>query len=153
DGTMARMPDLARFAKLHGLKIGAIEDLIAYRLKNDRIVKRVAQAAVATSIAGAFDLYVYETTAEPGEHRALVKGNLVKGGPVRVRVHAVNVLGDVLGIGGHAACGTVVEQSMRAVEKEGRGVIVLIRDLRPKSISDWVARRRTPGAEDASKER
>jgi 3,4-dihydroxy 2-butanone 4-phosphate synthase/GTP cyclohydrolase II len=154
DGTMARMADLARFAKVHGLKIGAIEDLIAYRLRNDRIVKRVARTTVETSIAGEFDLYVYETTSEPAEHLALVKGNIAKGGPILVRVHAVNVLHDVLGIGGHGDSGTVIEQSMRAIEAEGRGVLVLIRDLRPKSVSDWVTRRDLPGAaKDLSKER
>lgn len=154
DGTMARMADLAKFAKVHGLKIGAIEDLIAYRLKNDRIVKRVARTTVETSIAGEFDLYVYETTSEPAEHLALVKGNIAKGGPILVRVHAVNVLHDVLGIGGHGDSGTVIEQSMKAIETEGRGVLVLIRDLRPKSVSDWVTRRDLPGAaKDLSKER
>ena len=66
DGTMARLEDLVGFAKAHGLKIGAIEDLIAYRLQNDRVVKRVAKTTVETSAAGAFDLYVYETTTEPG---------------------------------------------------------------------------------------
>jgi len=154
DGTMARMADLARFAKVHGLKIGAIEDLIAYRLRNDRIVKRVARTTVETSIAGEFDLYVYETTSEPAEHLALVKGNIAKGGPILVRVHAVNVLHDVLGIGDHGDSGTVIEQSMKAIEAEGRGVLVLIRDLRPKSVSDWVTRRDLPGAaKDLSKER
>jgi 3,4-dihydroxy 2-butanone 4-phosphate synthase/GTP cyclohydrolase II len=154
DGTMARMADLARFAKVHGLKIGAIEDLIAYRLRNDRIVKRVARTTVETSIAGEFDLYVYETTSEPAEHLALVKGNIAKGGPILVRVHAVNVLHDVLGIGGHGDSGTVIEQSMKAIEAVGRGVLVLIRDLRPKSVSDWVTRRDLPGAaKDLSKER
>ena len=74
DGTMARLADLVGFAKAHGLKIGAIEDLIAYRLQNDRIVKRVAQTTVETSAAGAFDLYVYETTAEPGEHSGARQG-------------------------------------------------------------------------------
>jgi 3,4-dihydroxy 2-butanone 4-phosphate synthase/GTP cyclohydrolase II len=153
DGTMARMADLARFAKVHGLKIGAIEDLIAYRLKNDRIVKRIARTEVETSV-GAFDLYVYETTSEPAEHLALVKGNISKGGPVLVRVHAVNVLHDVLGIGGHGESGTAIEQAMRAIEAEGRGVLVLIRDLRPKSVSDCIARGRSPGSEkNLSKER
>lgn len=154
DGTMARMADLARFAKHHDLKIGAIEDLIAYRFKNDRIVKRIAQTPVETTTAGSFDLHVYETTVETGEHLALVKGNISKGGPVLVRVHALNVLHDVLGIDGHTESGTVIEQSMRAIEAEGRGVLVLIRDLRPKSVSDWVTRRNTPGAlADLSKER
>jgi len=154
DGTMARMADLVRFAKIHDLKIGAIEDLIAYRFKNDRVVKRVAKTTVETSIAGAFDLYVYETTAEPAEHLALVKGNIANGSAPLVRVHAVNMLHDVLGIGGHGDSGTAIEQSMRAIEAEGRGILVLIRDLRPKSMSDWGARRNSPGIErDSSKER
>jgi 3,4-dihydroxy 2-butanone 4-phosphate synthase/GTP cyclohydrolase II len=154
DGTMARMDDLAGFAKVHGLKIGAIEDLIAYRLKNDRIVKRVAKTEVETAIAGDFDLYVYETTSEPAEHLALVKGNIAKGGPVLVRVHAVNMLGDVLSVDGRSDSGSTIEQAMRAVEAEGRGVIVLIRDLRPKSVSEWVTRRQNPGSErEPNKER
>lgn len=145
DGTMARMPDLVPFAKTHELKIGAIEDLIAYRLKNDRIVKPVAKAEVETSIAGKFDLHIYETTVEAAEHLALVKGNIRSGEPVLVRVQPVNVLHDVLNIGGAGGgagdSGTAIEQSMRAIEKEGRGVIVLIRDLRAKALSEWVARR------------
>jgi 3,4-dihydroxy 2-butanone 4-phosphate synthase/GTP cyclohydrolase II len=154
DGTMARMADLARFAKVHNLKIGAIEDLIAYRLKNDRIVKRVARTEVETSVAGNFELYVYETTSEPAEHLALVKGNIAKGGPVLVRVHAINMLRDMLGIGGIGESGTAIEQAMREIEAEGRGVIVLIRDLRPKSVSNWVARGQLPGAgSDLGKER
>ena len=153
DGTMARMPDLVPFAKHHGLKIGAIEDLIAYRLKNDRIVKRVARTRVDTALAGPFDLHVYETTVEPAEHLALVKGNLSGPGPVLVRVHAVNVFDDVLGVGSHGS-NTIVAQAMRAIEKEGRGVLVLIRDLRAKSVSDWVLRREEPsGQKDQAKER
>src|SRR5205085_12690377 len=98
DGTMARMPDLVAFAQRHGLKIGAIEGLIAYRLKNDHLVRAVARTRVNTAAAGAFDLHVYEATVEPGEHLALVKGDLSAPGPVLVRVHAVNALADLLGI-------------------------------------------------------
>jgi 3,4-dihydroxy 2-butanone 4-phosphate synthase / GTP cyclohydrolase II len=140
DGTMARMPDLVPFAQRHGLKIGTIEDLIAYRLQNDRLVKQVAQTKVESAVGGAFDLHVFTTTVEPVEHLALVKGDLSKPGPVLVRVHAVNVASDVLGIGGAPG---VVASAMRAVEQEGRGVIVLIRDLGPKSVSEWIARRAT----------
>lgn len=139
DGTMARLPDLVRFAKQHTLKIGAIEDLIAYRLKNDRVIRHTARTTIDTAHAGSFDLNVYETTVEPVEHLALVKGNIANGGPVLVRVHVLNVLHDVLGAG--AANTSIVEQSMRAINAEGRGVIVLIRDLRPKAIADWVARK------------
>jgi 3,4-dihydroxy 2-butanone 4-phosphate synthase/GTP cyclohydrolase II len=140
DGTMARMPDLIPFAQRHGLKIGTIEDLIAYRLKHDRLVKQVAETKVDSTLAGSFDLRVFTTTVEPVEHLALVKGDISgRGGPVLVRVHAVNVLGDLLGIGGVAGEG--VAKAMRAIEREGRGVIVLIRDLGPKSVSEWVGRR------------
>ena len=153
DGTMARMPDLVAFAQKHGLKIGTIEDLIAYRLKHDRLVRAVAETNVESAYGGAFTLKVYETTtAEPVEHLALVKGDLATGGPVLVRVHAVNAAGDLLGVGG----GTEIAGAMRAIEAEGRGVLVLIRDLRPKSVSAWIKQRASQtvgGAKDGGKER
>jgi 3,4-dihydroxy 2-butanone 4-phosphate synthase/GTP cyclohydrolase II len=139
DGTMARVPDLVAFAQKHGLKIGTIEDLIAFRLKHDRIVRRVATRRVDSAFGAGFDLHVFETTVESAEHIALVKGDLSQPGPVLVRVHAVNLLGDVLGIGSAAGQSSSVQRAMEAIETEGRGVIVLIRDLRPKSVSSWVA--------------
>jgi 3,4-dihydroxy 2-butanone 4-phosphate synthase/GTP cyclohydrolase II len=139
DGTMARMPDLVAFAQRHGLKIGTIEDLIGYRLRHDRVVRQIAKSKVDSAHGGSFDLCVYETTVEPVEHLALVKGDLSAPGPVLVRVHAVNALADLLGVGPDAAKGSLIEKSMRAIADEGRGVIVLIRDLRPKSVSDWIA--------------
>lgn len=145
DGTMSRMPDLVPFAQRHGLKIGTIEDLIAYRLKHDRLVKQVAQTKVESAFGGNFDLHVFTTTVEPVEHLALVKGDLSAPGPVLVRVHAVNVAGDLLGIGD---TGGAVPSAMKAIEKEGRGVIVLIRDLGPKSVSDWIARRKNVPAKE-----
>ena len=154
DGTMARMGDLVPFAKKHGLKIGAIEDLISYRLKNDRIIRQVAKTSVDTRLGGAFDLHVYETTVEPAEHLALVKGKITGAGPVLVRVHAVNVFQDVLGLGGVGETDTVIAKALKAIKKEGRGVLVLIRDLRAKSLSDWVLRQSEPaGKKDAASER
>ncbi|WP_291001049.1 3,4-dihydroxy-2-butanone-4-phosphate synthase [Hyphomicrobium sp.] len=143
DGTMARMPDLVAFAQRHGLKIGAIEDLIAYRLRNDHLVRAIAKTRVNTAAAGQLDLHVYETTVEPGEHLALVKGDLSAPGPVLVRVHAVSLLGDLLGVG-EAGEGMQIANSLRMIEKEGRGVVVLIRDLRPKLVSEWIAGRVQP---------
>jgi 3,4-dihydroxy 2-butanone 4-phosphate synthase/GTP cyclohydrolase II len=151
DGTMARMPDLIPFAKHHGLKIGTIEDLISYRLENDRLVVPVAETSIDTVFGGTFDLHVFTTTVDPAEHLALVKGDLEKPGPVLVRVHAVNVPGDLLGVGVDPAVGTPVAQSMRAIESEGRGVIVLIRDAAPGSVSAWIAARREHGKEAAKK--
>ncbi len=142
DGTMARLPDLVAFAQRHGLKIGAIEDLIAYRLRNDHLVRAIAKTMVKTAAAGEFDLHVYETTVEPGEHLALVKGDVSAPGPVLVRVHAVNLLSDLLGVG-EAGEGPIAN-SLRMIEKEGRGVVVLIRDLRPKSVSEWISGRVQP---------
>jgi 3,4-dihydroxy 2-butanone 4-phosphate synthase / GTP cyclohydrolase II len=147
DGTMARVPDLIGFAQKHSLKIGTIANLIAYRLKHDRLVRRVAETTVDSSHGGTFALKVYETTtAEPVEHLALVKGDIGTGGPVLVRVHAVNPAADLLGIGGS----TDIASAMRAIAAEGRGILVLIRDVRPKSVSDWIRRRSAAATGDAS---
>jgi 3,4-dihydroxy 2-butanone 4-phosphate synthase / GTP cyclohydrolase II len=144
DGTMARMPDLVAFAQRHGLKIGTIEDLIGYRLKHDRIVRRVAKSKLESAYGGPFELHVYETTVEPVEHLALVKGDLHAPGPVPVRVHAVDPLVDLLGMGEEGVKGSLIERSMRLIAHEGRGVVVLIRNLRPKSVSDWLAQNAAP---------
>ena len=153
DGTMARMPDLVPFAQKHGLKIGAIDGLIAHRLRHDRLVRPTSETTVESVHGGEFKLKVYETTtAEPVEHLALVKGDLSAGGPVLVRVHAVTPASDLLGIGG----GGEIAGAMRAIAKEGRGALVLIRDLRPKAVTDWVKRRAsgaTSSAKDGAQER
>jgi 3,4-dihydroxy 2-butanone 4-phosphate synthase / GTP cyclohydrolase II len=139
DGTMARMPDLVPFAQRHGLKIGTIEDLIAYRLRHDSIVEEVARRTVESAFAGPFDLCVYQTTVEPVEHLALVKGDVTTPGPVLVRVHAVNPAADLLGVGLGQGAPSAIQASMQMIAREGRGVIVLIRDLRPKAISEWLS--------------
>jgi 3,4-dihydroxy 2-butanone 4-phosphate synthase/GTP cyclohydrolase II len=154
DGTMARIPDLVPFAQRHNLKIGTIEDLIGYRLKHDRIVRRVARSSLDSAYGGRFDLHVYETTVEHVEHLALVKGDLQAPGPVLVRVHAVSAIADILGAGPESTEGSLIEKSMRAIAEEGRGVVVLIRDLRPKSVSEWIARqadRSAPRKSDAER--
>ena len=154
DGTMARVPDLIPFAAQHGLRIGTIEDLISYRLNNDRIVKRVADRKVDTAFGGGFKLHVYETTVQPAEHIALVKGDLSQPGPVLVRVHAVNVLNDLLGVDAGMPVVSHIEKSVRAIEEEGRGVLVLIRDLGPKNISKWIEKHATSAQDQAgSRER
>lgn len=150
DGTMARMPDLMSFGERHGLKIGTIEDLIAYRLKNDTIVRRVACKPVTSNYGGDFDLCVYETTVEPGEHIALVKGDVASGEPVLVRVHAVDPMMDLVGVG-YASGSGLIEKAMRAIDAEGAGVIVVLRDLNPKSFSERLhdsPRRPTRGRSD-----
>jgi 3,4-dihydroxy 2-butanone 4-phosphate synthase/GTP cyclohydrolase II len=141
DGTMARMPDLVAFAQRHGLKVGTIEDLIAYRLKNDRIVKRTMTSRVDSVFGGEFDMHVYETTVEPFEHVVMVRGDLSAPGPVLVRVHAVNMPADMLGIDTEGEKGSLMQKSLEIIAEEGRGVLVMIRDLRPRSVSGWLAKR------------
>ena len=133
DGTMARLPDLVAFAQRHGLKIATIADLIAYRLRYDHLVEVVAETSIESVHGGHFAVKVYGTTVEPAEHVALVKGDVRAGGPVLVRVHAMNTLEDVLAAGSHRE--TLVHKAMDIIGKEGRGVVVLIRETRPDAIS------------------
>jgi 3,4-dihydroxy 2-butanone 4-phosphate synthase / GTP cyclohydrolase II len=153
DGTMARMPDLVPFAQRFGLKIGTIEDMIAYRLRNDRVVKRVTSAAVDSTFGGAFTMHVYETTIDAVEHVALVMGDLTTNAPVLTRVHAVNPSSDLLGIGTDADRASLIAKSMEAIAAEGRGVIVLLRDLQPKAVSQWLATRNQPAPSKAKERR
>ncbi len=137
DGTMARMPDLVAFARHHGLKLAAIADLIAYRRKHDSIVRCVAETGVKSAFGGDFDMRVYRTTVEPTEeHIALVKGDISKGGPVLVRVHACNTLSDIVGINDEGHKSSLVHKAMELIAQEGRGVLVLIRDVWPRAVSE-----------------
>jgi 3,4-dihydroxy 2-butanone 4-phosphate synthase/GTP cyclohydrolase II len=138
---MARMPDLVAFAQRHALKVGTIEDLIAYRLKNDRIVKRKMTSRVESVFGGEFEMHVYETTVEPFEHVVMVRGDLSAPGPVLVRVHAVNMPADMLGIDTGGEKGSLIQKSLEIIAEEGRGVLVMIRDLRPRSVSSWLTKR------------
>ena len=133
DGTMARLPDLVTFAKDHDLKIATIADLIAYRLRYDHLVKQVAETKLDSPVGGTFDAKVYATTVDAAEHIALVKGDVASGAPVLVRVHAMNTLDDLLASGGDRD--TPLHKAMEIIGREGRGVIVLIRESRSDAIS------------------
>ncbi len=127
DGTMARRNDLITFAQRHGLKIGTIADLIAYRRRYDSIVKRISDTVLDSIYGGEFRCVVYLNKVTKAQHIALVKGDPATGGPVMVRMHAVNIFTDSLGqrSGGR---GGEIEASMQAIAQEGRGVVVLIRE-------------------------
>ncbi len=140
DGTMARRADLIAFAQLHGLKIATIADLIAYRRRHDRIVERAVEATLESRFGGPFRMCVYVNKVAYAEHIALVKGDLSAPGPVLVRMHALNVLDDVLGDVASGRGGEL-EHSMREIGREGRGVVVLIRDPLPTSLTDRVRAR------------
>jgi 3,4-dihydroxy 2-butanone 4-phosphate synthase / GTP cyclohydrolase II len=135
DGTMARLPDLVGFAQHHGLKLGTIADLIAHRRRTERLVKRVEEGRMPdASGQGDWRLIVYANTLEYGEHVALVKGDLSRPGPALVRMHAVNVLHDIIGMQGPHD----LQRSMAEISAAGRGVVVLIRDVKPTAISERV---------------
>ncbi len=136
DGTMARMPDLVKFAQFHGLKVARIADLIAYRRRNDTVVECAVEAELETPIGGPFHMRVYVNTVTYAEHIALVKGDVAGPEPVLVRVHQFHILEDVLGEAGGS--NGVLHAAMRAVGDEGRGVVVLIREPRATSLSDRV---------------
>jgi 3,4-dihydroxy 2-butanone 4-phosphate synthase / GTP cyclohydrolase II len=130
DGTMARMPDLLIFAQRHGLKIGTISDLIAYRRRHESIVRVIEERSIETPYGGPFKLKVYSNSVDNTEHLALIKGDVTTPDPVLVRMHAVNILEDLLGFGRNGGRRSLVERAMRRIGKEGRGVIVIIRDVR-----------------------
>lgn len=148
DGTMARMPDLIKFAQFHGLRIGTIADLISYRLKHDRIVERVLESSLDSVYGGKFGMYVYVNHVAYAEHVALVKGDLAADGPVLVRMHALNVLEDVLG-DTESGKAEELHQAMRIIGEEGRGVVVLIREPHKSSLSDRVRAQLQDGEEKA----
>ncbi|NOG71228.1 3,4-dihydroxy-2-butanone-4-phosphate synthase [Roseicella sp. DB1501] len=134
DGTMARMPDLVAFAQHHGLKLGTIADLIAHRRRTERLVRRVTEGQIEHQVGGDWRLVVFTNTLEYGEHLALVKGDVAAPGPVHVRMHAANLLHDIV-----AGIGTAdLHDAMRIIDAAGRGVVVIIRDWRPNNMSEQI---------------
>lgn len=126
DGTMARMPDLEIFAREHKLKIVAIADLIDYRLQNESLIRRVAEATIPTSYGGEFKVIVYENDVDDFQHIALVKGEISKEDEVLVRVHSECLTGDVFA-SARCDCGDQLHRAMEMVNQEGKGVIVYMR--------------------------
>lgn len=126
DGTMARMPDLERFAREHGLKIITIRDLIKYRLRTEKLVRRIAEATLPTKYGGEFKAILYESDVDAQHHLALVKGEIIPDEPILVRVHSQCLTGDVFG-SLRCDCGEQLQEAMRMVAQEGRGIILYMR--------------------------
>jgi len=137
DGTMARMPDLVQFAQFHNLKVGTIADLIAYRRRTERIVRRDIEANFISQHGGEWRMVVYVNTVAHAEHIALVKGRIDPHTPTMVRMHALNVLDDVLH-DAESGKGDHLTLSMEAIARHGSGVIVLIREPNQKALSERV---------------
>ncbi|MFA6117970.1 MAG: 3,4-dihydroxy-2-butanone-4-phosphate synthase [Sphingomonas sp.] len=134
DGTMARLPELIRFGREHGLKIGTIADLIAYRRRSERIVTHEASAAFDSVYGSDFTIHVYRNSIDGGEHIALVRGNIHAGEPTLVRVHQVDLTADLLGWS--LARRDYVPRALSAIAAhDGPAVAVFVQDPDPVSIS------------------
>jgi 3,4-dihydroxy 2-butanone 4-phosphate synthase/GTP cyclohydrolase II len=139
DGSMARLPDLIAFAQRHGLKIGTISDLISYRRRHDNLVRVREEQQIESEFGGAWTLRIYTDETQGAEHIVLVKGDLSDPGPVLVRMHAMDPLLDVVGTGPKGRAGEFGD-AMRLIAEEGRGVLVLLRDLTMKlAVGDEVS--------------
>jgi len=126
DGTMARLPDLEVFAEKHGLKIVTIADLIKYKTKHERLVRRVAETRIPTRFGGEFTLIAYENDVDKKTHLALVKGEINPDDAVLVRVHSECFTGDVLG-SMRCDCGEQLQKALKMIEHEKKGVFVYMR--------------------------
>ncbi|MEM1383972.1 MAG: 3,4-dihydroxy-2-butanone-4-phosphate synthase [Pseudomonadota bacterium] len=133
DGSMARLPDLVAFAQRHGLKIGTISDLIAYRRRYDNLVRAVEEAEITSMVGGTWQLRVFRDSPDGAEHYALVKGDLT-GPPALVRMHVLDPLEDILAL--NPERWQQVPNAMAAIAAEGRGAVIVIRDTSPSAISD-----------------
>ena len=131
DGTMARLPELIGFAQKHGLKIGTISDLIAYRRRNDNLVRAGEITTVFSEYGGEWDMRVYEDETHGDQHIVLSKGDLKGDNSILVRMHAMDPMLDIVGAGPRGRADEF-GMAMEIIAKEGRGVVVLLRDTAMK---------------------
>lgn len=126
DGTMARVPQLIKFARKHGLKIVTIKDLIKYRMQNECFIKRLATTKLPTEYGGEFTAITFENMVDNSIHIALIKGDIDPKNKVLVRVHSECLTGDVFG-SRRCDCGEQIHRAMKMIKKQGKGVILYMR--------------------------
>ncbi|MFN7264330.1 MAG: 3,4-dihydroxy-2-butanone-4-phosphate synthase [Phenylobacterium sp.] len=135
DGSMARLPDLVAFAQTHGLKIGTIADLIAYRRRTERQVERVLETPIDSAFGGRFRMVIYRNTLDRTEHMVLTRGRIEPDRPTLVRMHRLDLAADVIGAGG-ARSGFVRKALEALAAADGAGVAVFISDSNPAWLSE-----------------
>lgn len=128
DGTMARLPDLVEFAATHGLKIGTISDLIAYRARHDNLVFETSRETVTSEYGGEWELRIFTDQTHGIEHVVMIKGDITTPEPVLTRTHALHEASDILGLGPKSA--RELPRAMEIIAAEGRGVVCLFRQPR-----------------------
>jgi 3,4-dihydroxy 2-butanone 4-phosphate synthase / GTP cyclohydrolase II len=136
DGTMARLPDLVAFAQHHNFKLGTIADLIAYRRRTEQLVRKVEEGTLRHEIGGDWKAMVYANNVEYAEHLVLLKGDLAASGPTVVRMHGVDLIDDLVG----SRSASTLHKAMRMIAAEGRGVVVVLREMWPTKLSERVSR-------------
>jgi 3,4-dihydroxy 2-butanone 4-phosphate synthase/GTP cyclohydrolase II len=142
DGTMARLDDLVLFAKLHGLKIGTIEDLISYRMKKDHFIRHVATSNFTSQNGDNFKIHVYRNFLDGKEHVALSKGSAEKGKESLVRVHKVDFAGDILYEDSDRS-GLIWDAMKQLAANDGHSVLVLIREGSIDTLLERLGARKT----------
>ena len=141
DGEMARLSDLLPFAKEHDLKIGTIADLIAWRRTNETLVQRSVETDFASRTSGSWRMIIYVNTISNVEHIALVKGDISGDEPIIVRMHALDLMSDVLDESSPFRNGRELETAMHTIENHGRGIVVVLRESSNASLSSMVSQR------------
>ncbi|MBI2092815.1 MAG: bifunctional 3,4-dihydroxy-2-butanone-4-phosphate synthase/GTP cyclohydrolase II [Deltaproteobacteria bacterium] len=126
DGTMSRLPDLKKFAAQHNLNIVSIADIIRYRMQNELLVKRAAEANLPLNAGNGFKVIAYDNSVDDRSHLAIIKGDINESKPQLVRVHSECLTGDVFG-SERCDCGRQLEKSLEKIEAEGSGVLLYIR--------------------------
>lgn len=126
DGTMARMPELRKFSEKHQLKIVTIADMVAYRMRKELLISRAAETRLPTREGGIFQAVIYDNEVDGAQHLALFKGEINSNEPTLVRVHSECLTGDVFG-SARCDCGDQLQASMRMIDKEGKGVVLYMR--------------------------
>jgi 3,4-dihydroxy 2-butanone 4-phosphate synthase / GTP cyclohydrolase II len=139
DGTMSRLPDLVSFAQMHNLKIGTISDLIKYRRRHDNLVRVRETKTITSEFGGEWEMRIYTDETQGAEHIALIKGDITgddgNADPVMVRMHALDPMLDMVGIGGKGRAAEFGD-AMQMIAEHGRGALVLLRDVHMKLTAD-----------------
>ncbi len=141
DGTMARMPDLIAFAEQHSIKIATIADLINYRRSKESIIERSVETVLNSKYGGAWRMIVYLNKVSYAEHVALIKGDITTEIPVPVRMHSLDVMEDVLGDQSGSRGGGELQNAMTFISEAGRGIVVLMREPTPTTLSEKLQRK------------
>ncbi len=152
DGTMARLPELITFAKQHGLKIGTIADLIAYRHTHDQLIYKASEHTIDSPFGGAFTCHIFHSKLDDVEHIALTKGDISGTEPVLVRMHGCNLMKDMLSLGTDLSGAETIKKSMQAIAKAEKGALVLVRHGEKNALSSHLAElQETDSAESQGK--